>query len=102
MSEIEVVLCNPVRTALGTYTGTLTNIPAPALGAVAVRETLNRSGLAGDQVQHLIMGNVIQAGVKMNPARRRCTTCMCGPWAPARPRSSRTWSCRKTAAATPS
>lgn len=70
MSKIEVVLCNPVRTAIGTYGGSLKDMPAPALGAVVVRESLKRSGLAADKVQALVMGNVIQAGVKMNPARQ--------------------------------
>ena len=70
MSKIEVVLCNPVRTAIGTYGGTLKDTPAPVLGGVAIRETLKRSGLAADKVQSLVMGNVIQAGVKMNPARQ--------------------------------
>lgn len=70
MSKPDVVLCEPVRTAIGTYGGALKDIPAPALGAVAIRETLKRSGLAADKVQSLVMGNVIQAGVKMNPARQ--------------------------------
>jgi len=70
MNHREVVLCNPVRTAIGTYGGSLKDIPAPDLGAAVVRETLKRSGLAADKVQALIMGNVIQAGVKMNPARQ--------------------------------
>ncbi|MGA8030924.1 MAG: acetyl-CoA C-acetyltransferase [Casimicrobiaceae bacterium] len=70
MSKIDVVLCNPVRTAIGTYGGALKDIPAPALGAAAIRESLKRSGLPGDKVQALVMGNVIQAGVKMNPARQ--------------------------------
>jgi acetyl-CoA C-acetyltransferase len=70
MNKIEVVLCNPVRTAIGTYGGSLKDIPTPDLGAAAIRETLKRSGLASDKVQALVMGNVIQAGVKMNPARQ--------------------------------
>jgi len=70
MSKIDVVLCNPVRTAIGTYDGALKNVPAPDLGAAAIRESLARSGLAANKVQSLIMGNVIQAGVKMNPARQ--------------------------------
>lgn len=70
MSKIEVVLCNPVRTPIGTYGGSLKDMPAPALGAVVIRESLRRSGLAADKVQALVMGNVIQAGVKMNPARQ--------------------------------
>ena len=70
MSKLEVVLCNPVRTAIGTYGGTLKDITAPALGAAAIRESLKRAGLAGDKVQSVTMGNVIQAGVRMNPARQ--------------------------------
>jgi acetyl-CoA C-acetyltransferase len=70
MSKLEVVLCNPVRTAIGTYGGSLKEVAAPALGAAAIRESLKRSGLAPDKVQSVVMGNVIQAGVKMNPARQ--------------------------------
>lgn len=70
MSKIETVLCHPVRTAIGTYGGSLKDVPAPDLGACVIRETLKRSDLQADQVQTLVMGNVIQAGVKMNPARQ--------------------------------
>lgn len=70
MSNVDVVLCHPVRTPIGTYAGALKDVPAPALGAIAIRESLRRSGLAADKVQALVMGNVIQAGVKMNPARQ--------------------------------
>ncbi|MDZ7592136.1 MAG: acetyl-CoA C-acetyltransferase [Rubrivivax sp.] len=70
MSTRQVVLCHPVRTAIGTYGGSLKDMPAPELGAAAIRETLKRSGLAADKIQTLVMGNVIQAGVKMNPARQ--------------------------------
>lgn len=70
MQSREVVLCHPVRTAIGTYGGSLKEVPAPELGAAAIRESLKRSGLATDKVQTLVMGNVIQAGVKMNPARQ--------------------------------
>jgi len=70
MSAKQVVLCNPVRTAIGTYNGSLKDVPATDLGATVIRETLKRSGLAADQIQTLVMGNVIQAGNKMNPARQ--------------------------------
>ena len=69
-STRQVVLCNPVRTAIGTYGGSLKDMSAPDLGAVAIRETLKRSGLASDKIQTLVMGNVILAAVKMNPARQ--------------------------------
>jgi len=70
MSTRQVVLCHPVRTAIGTYGGGLKDMPASDLGAAAIRETLKRSGLPAGKVQSLVMGNVIQAGVKMNPARQ--------------------------------
>jgi acetyl-CoA C-acetyltransferase len=70
MNQPEVVICNPVRTAIGTYGGSLKDVPAPDLGAAVVREVLKRSGLSADKIQSLVMGNVIQAGVKMNPARQ--------------------------------
>jgi acetyl-CoA C-acetyltransferase len=70
MTPREVVLCHPVRTAIGTYGGSLKDLPAPELGAAAIRETLARSGLPGTAVESLVMGNVIQAGVKMNTARQ--------------------------------
>ncbi|KGM40168.1 acetyl-CoA acetyltransferase [Aquabacterium sp. NJ1] len=70
MSQPEVVICNPVRTAIGTYGGSLKDVLAPDLGAAVIRESLKRSGLPADQIESLIMGNVIQAGVKMNPARQ--------------------------------
>jgi acetyl-CoA C-acetyltransferase len=70
MSRPEAVIVAPVRTAIGTYGGALKSIPAPELGAAAIRETLKRAGVAPDAVDTVIMGNVIQAGVKMNPARQ--------------------------------
>ena len=70
MARPEVVLCNPVRTAIGTYGGALKDTPAPALGAAAIRELLKRSGLVPEKVDTVVLGNVIQAGVKMNPARQ--------------------------------
>ena len=70
MTRPEVVLCAPVRTAIGTYNGTLKATPAVELGAVVVRETLRRAGLAPEAVDSVVMGNVIQAGNRMNPARQ--------------------------------
>jgi acetyl-CoA C-acetyltransferase len=70
MATQDVVLCSPVRTAIGAYNGSLKTIPAPELGAAAVRETLRRSGLDATAIGSVVMGNVIQAGNKMNPARQ--------------------------------
>ena len=70
MAIKEVVLCGAVRTPIGTYGGAIKDVSASDLGAAVIRETLLRSGLAGSQVQSLVMGNVIQAGNRMNPARQ--------------------------------
>ena len=70
MSQKQVVICSPVRTAIGTYGGTLKDTSAVDLGAVVIRATLDRAKLASDEVDTVIMGNVIQAGNKMNPARQ--------------------------------
>lgn len=70
MKESNVVLCAPVRTAIGTYGGTLKAIPAPDLGATAIAESLRRSGLTPDDVQSVVLGQVVQAGARMNPARQ--------------------------------
>jgi len=70
MSTHDVVLCNAVRTAIGAFNGSLRTIPATDLGATVVRETLRRSGLDAAAIGSVVMGNVIQAGNKMNPARQ--------------------------------
>lgn len=70
MNAVEIVLCHPVRTAIGAYGGTLRDTPVPVLGASVLRESLRRSGLPAYAVQSVVMGNVIQAGVGMNPARQ--------------------------------
>ena len=70
MPTQEVVLSHPVRTAIGTYNGSLKTVPATELGATAIRETLSRAGLDGARVDTVVMGNVIQAGNRMNPARQ--------------------------------
>ena len=70
MPSRDVILCHPVRTAIGTYNGTLKGTPATELGATVVRETVRRSGLDPARVASVVMGNVIQAGNRMNPARQ--------------------------------
>jgi acetyl-CoA C-acetyltransferase len=70
MNTRDVVICNPVRTPIGAFGGSLKEVPATELGALAVRETLSRSGLDAAQLASVVMGNVIQAGNRMNPARQ--------------------------------
>jgi len=70
MSKPEIVLCAPVRTPIGTFGGALKDAPATALGAAVVRETCRRAGLPPEAVDTVVLGHVIQAGAKMNPARQ--------------------------------
>ena len=66
----DIVLVAPVRTAIGTFNGSLSGIPAHKLGAIAAAECLKRSGLKTTDVQEMIMGNVLQAGQGQNPGRQ--------------------------------
>ncbi|MEZ5855190.1 MAG: acetyl-CoA C-acyltransferase [Hyphomicrobiaceae bacterium] len=70
MTHRNVVLCDALRTAIGTYGGSLKGSPATDLGATAVRAVLGQAGLDGAKVGSVVMGNVIQAGNKMHPTRQ--------------------------------
>ena len=70
MSSRSVVIAEPVRTAIGAFGGSLKDVPAPDLGAVAIRAAVERAGLKPEEVETAAMGNVVQAGVRMNPARQ--------------------------------
>ncbi len=70
MEPRHIVICDPVRTAIGTFNGSLKATTAPALGAAVIKAVLTRSGLNGGDIGTVVMGNVIQAGVKMNAARQ--------------------------------
>ena len=69
-SARSVVLAAPVRTAIGTFGGSLKEVPAPDLGAAAIGGSVARAGLRPEEIGTVVMGNVIQAGNKMNPARQ--------------------------------
>jgi acetyl-CoA C-acetyltransferase len=64
------VFANPVRTAIGTFGGSLKEVAAPDLGGATIKAALERAGLKPDEAGAVVMGNVIQAGVKMNPSRQ--------------------------------
>ena len=66
----KVVLAGACRTAIGTMGGSLSTTPAPELGAIVIKEALNRAGVPADQVDHVYMGCVIQAGQGQNVARQ--------------------------------
>lgn len=70
MTPNKAVICHPVRTAIGTYSGALKELPATEIGAAAIRSTLERSGLDPSDVQTVVMGQVVQAGARMNPSRQ--------------------------------
>jgi len=70
MSKSEIVLAHPVRTPIGGYNGALKGTPATALGAIVIRETLKRAGLDPAALDAVVMGNVVQAGNRMNSARQ--------------------------------
>jgi acetyl-CoA C-acetyltransferase len=70
MSVRDIVLCAPVRTAIGAFNGSLKAIPAVELGAAVVRAAVERAGLDPQRIDSVLMGNVIQAGNRMNPARQ--------------------------------
>ena len=66
----EILLCHSARTAIGGFGGTLKSTPATDLGAAVIRHVLDRAALGGDAVDGVVMGNVVQAGNRMNPARQ--------------------------------
>ena len=70
MTKSNVVLCAPVRTAIGTYGGSLKGLTAPELGAAAIKAALQRAKLNGTDVDSVVMGQVVHAGAKMTPARQ--------------------------------
>lgn len=66
----EVFISYPLRTAIGKYGGSLKEIPAPKLAGFVIKEILNRTGLDSEFIDDVILGNVVLAGEKMNPARQ--------------------------------
>lgn len=66
----EVVILGAVRTAIGRFGGTLKDFSAQKLGAVAIREAVARAGIGGNNVDEVLIGNVVSAGLGQNPARQ--------------------------------
>jgi acetyl-CoA C-acetyltransferase len=66
----EVVIVSAVRTAIGSFQGSLKDVPATKLGALVIKEALAKAGIEPNQVSEVIMGNVLQAGLGQNPARQ--------------------------------
>jgi len=66
----DIVIVAAARTAVGKFGGSLAKIPASELGAIVIKDLLARTGLAGDQISEVILGQVLQAGCGQNPARQ--------------------------------
>ena len=66
----EVVIISGCRTPVGKFQGSLSDLTAPQLGAIVIREAVKRARLDPGQVDEAIMGNVISAGLGQNPARQ--------------------------------
>ncbi|MGH3144675.1 MAG: beta-ketoacyl synthase N-terminal-like domain-containing protein, partial [Rubrobacter sp.] len=66
----EIVISTPLRTAIGTFGGSLKDVPATDLGATVGKEVLSQAGIEGGQVDQCIVGNILSAGQGMNPGRQ--------------------------------
>jgi acetyl-CoA C-acetyltransferase len=66
----DIVILGGARTPIGSFLGTLSGIPAPKLGSIAIKCALENSGVQAGQIQQVIMGNVLQAAVGQAPARQ--------------------------------
>src|SRR6266542_2001886 len=70
MALREVVIVGAARTPIGSFLGALASVSAPRLGAVAIRAALERAGVAAGDVQNVLMGCVLPAGLGQAPARQ--------------------------------
>src|SRR6185437_11353662 len=66
----DVFLAGGVRTAIGGFGGAFAEVPAPVLGSATIKAALQKAGVAGAQVDEIIFGNVLSAGLGQNPARQ--------------------------------
>ena len=69
-SEIDVVIASAARTPVGAFNGGLSALPASELGKVAIIAALERSGVAANEVNEVVMGQILTAGMGQNPARQ--------------------------------
>lgn len=70
MGNRDAVVVSAVRTAIGSFNGSLSGISATQLGAIVIQGALEKAGVSGDLVDEVIMGNVLQAGLGQNPTRQ--------------------------------
>jgi acetyl-CoA C-acetyltransferase len=79
----QVVIASAVRTAIGSFGGTLKDIPATQLGGLVIKEVLRRANIRPEKVDQVIMGNVLQAGQGQNPARQAAANAGISQYTPA-------------------
>ncbi len=80
---MNVYIVDAVRTPMGRFQGSLSGFKAPELGAKVIRALLDRNGISGEEVEEIIMGNVLQAGVGQGPARQAALWGGISPYTPA-------------------
>ncbi|MDR7571015.1 MAG: acetyl-CoA C-acyltransferase, partial [Armatimonadota bacterium] len=79
----QAVILSAVRTPIGRFLGGLSTVPAPKLGALVVREAVRRAGVTPEQVDEVIMGNILSAGLGQAPARQAAMYASLPPSVPA-------------------
>lgn len=76
-TQAPIIIASAARTAVGSFCGAFANIPAHELGAAAIRAALERAGIAANEVDEVIMGQVLAAGEGQNPARQAARAAGC-------------------------
>lgn len=66
----DIVISTPLRTAIGTFGGSLKDVPAVDLGTTVAKEVISRSGIDAENIEQVIVGNILMAGQGMNPGRQ--------------------------------
>jgi acetyl-CoA C-acetyltransferase len=74
------VIVSAARTPIGSYNSALSHLSATRLGSIAIAEALRRAGLAGQEIDEVIMGNVLSAGLGQAPARQASLGACQGQW----------------------
>ena len=70
MSDTDIVIVSAARTAVGSFNGALSSLPAAELGATAIAGALAQAGVSADEVDEVILGQVLQAAAGQGPARQ--------------------------------
>ena len=79
----DIVIVSALRTAIGNFSGSLSTFSAAQLGEIVIRETITRTGVSGDDVSEVILGQVLQAACGQNAARQASVNAGVGKSVPA-------------------